>query len=263
MLQVQGRLPLSVSIIACNEEKIIGRMLDSVKPVASEIVVVIDADCNDSTAAIAESYGAKVYIEEWKGFTDQKNSSLEKCSYEWILFLDADEVLTPELRESITYTILNPKDDTGAYYLDRRTHYLGKLLNYAWRPDFNLRLARRDAKPRWSGGIVHESLQIEGKKERLEGILIHYSYRDIKHHFTKTIDYARTCAKSYYSRGKRFSLLNLVINPIFAFIKQYFIHKGFMDGFRGLLAAFSSMVYTFLKYSFLWELQFNRKQNDK
>jgi glycosyltransferase involved in cell wall biosynthesis len=150
------KLPLSVALITYNEEDIIGRTLESVRDIASEIVVV-DSHSTDRTREIAESYGAKVFVEEWKGYGEQKNSAMRKCSQEWILFLDADEVLSEELKESIRKEIWNPKAD--GYMINRRTYYLGKPLRYTWQPEWRLRLVSVKAEPLWVGNI-HERLEL-------------------------------------------------------------------------------------------------------
>jgi glycosyltransferase involved in cell wall biosynthesis len=244
--------PLSVCIITHNEEKNIVRTLQQVKDIAYEIIIV-DSFSQDKTCELAMEFGAKVYKEEWNGFVDQKNSALEKCTQEWILMLDADEVVSDKLHSSIIRVINYPKAD--AYYINRKTHYLGKLMNYAWQPDWNLRLVKRSAKPVWKGNMVHESLYVNGNTGRLEGEMIHYSYTGIKHHFEKTIRYAEISAQSYFERGRRAGILNILLNPLYAFFRIYFLHKGVLDGVRGFIAAISSAFGTFLKYAFLWEKQ--------
>jgi glycosyltransferase involved in cell wall biosynthesis len=253
------KLPLSISMIAFNEERNIGRTLDSVAGIARQIVVV-DSHSTDKTRTIARELGAEVYEEDWKGHVDQKNSALEKCTQPWALMLDADEVASPELRGCIVDAINNPSAD--GYLINRKTHYLGKLLRHAWQPDLNLRLVRRESNPKWQGLDPHDELKIEGRTEKLGGYLIHYSYRDLKHHFEKTIDYARISAKSYYEKGRKFSIFNLLINPAINFTRLYFINLGFLDGLRGLAAGFSGYVYTFLKYLFLWEYQRKEDKNE-
>ena len=116
-----------------------------------------------------------------------------------------------------------------------------------------LRLARRSKNPEWRGGSVHEYLKVEGKAGYLNGVLIHYSYKDVSEHFRKTIEYAKLSSDDYFKTGKKFSILNLIFNPVAAFIRLYIINRGFLDGIRGLIAASSSFVYTFLKYAFLFE----------
>lgn len=244
------KLPLSVALITFNEEQNIGRTLESIAEIASEIIIV-DSGSTDDTIKVAEHFEAMIYSEYWKGHIEQKNSALAKCTHDWILSLDADEVVSDELKKDIIKAITNPKSE--GYYIIRKTFYLGKLLKHAWQPDKKLRLVKRSTNPIWKGLNPHDELYIDGESSLLKGFLIHYSYKDIKHHFNKTIDYARQSAQSYYENGKKFHILNLLMNPPIAFLRLYVINLGFLDGFRGLLAGFSSYVYTFLKYVFLWE----------
>lgn len=252
------KLPLSVSIISFNEEDNIQKMLETVADIALEIIIV-DSGSTDKTREIAKNYGALIYVEEWKGHVAQKNSALQKCSKEWILCLDCDEVLSNKLKISIIEAIQRGKHK--AYYINRKTFYLGKMMNFAWRPDWKLRLVHRDLAPRWNGLDPHDYLEIGSynSKNKLNGDLIHYSYSSIKEHFSKTINYARISASSYYKSGKRFNLFKLIFSPTIAFVRLYFVRLGFLDGVRGFIAAVSSYIGTFLKYAFLFELQIKGK----
>jgi glycosyltransferase involved in cell wall biosynthesis len=243
---------ISVAIITYNEESNLLRTLKAVSDIASEIII-IDSYSKDKTIEIAERFGAKIFTEDWKGFVDQKNSAIDKCTKEWILMLDADEVVSEELKLSMVKEIASPV--ANGYYINRKTHYIGKLMDHAWQPDWNLRLVKRSANPEWKGDMVHEYLEITGRKAKLDGILIHYSYNNIKHHFEKTIRYAEISARSYFEKGRRAGVVNLLINPIYAFIRLYFLRLGFLDGIRGFIAAISSAFGTFLKYAFLWEIE--------
>lgn len=245
-------LPLSISIISFNEEDNIGRTLESIRDISKEIVIV-DCHSTDKTVEICKKYGASVYIEDWKGHIAQKNSALAKCKQEWILMLDCDEVVSKELKNEIINAI--NKNEYSGYQINRRTFYLGRLLKYSWQPDWNLRLTRKSANPRWVGYDPHDKLIIDSKYSKLKGDLVHYSYSGIHQHFQKTINYAKISAESYIKNGKKFRLINLFVNPVIAFIRLYFLHRGFLDGFRGFIASFSSFIYTFLKYLFLWELE--------
>jgi glycosyltransferase involved in cell wall biosynthesis len=246
------KLNLSISIISYNEEKNIGRTLESIADIASEIII-FDSHSTDKTKEIAESFGAKVILAEWEGHIKQKNKALKSCTQEWIIALDCDEVITPELKSNIINAINNGTAD--GYKINRETFYIGKLLKYAWQPDWNLRLVRTSSNPRWEGKNPHDELKIDGNIEKLEGSLTHYSYKDMNNHFEKTIYYARLSAKTYFNMGKKFSLINLFLNPWVAFVRLYFIRQGFRDGMHGLIAGFSTFTYTALKYFFLWELE--------
>lgn len=246
---------LSISIITFNEEANIGRTIESVARLADEIIVV-DSHSSDRTREIAIAMGAKVFDEDWKGHIAQKNSALAKCSCDWVLSIDADEVVSPELLEEIRNAL--PDGNIDGYYINRKTHYLGRLLEHAWQPDWNLRLVRLGCAPKWDGLDPHDRLEISSKRtKKMRGHIVHYSYTGIAHHFVKTIDYARISAKSYMAKGRKATFANLTINPIYAFLRLYFADGGWRDGTWGLIAAFSSMTGTFLKYAFLWDLQRN------
>ncbi|PLX71402.1 MAG: glycosyltransferase family 2 protein [Denitrovibrio sp.] len=250
---MNSSLPLSVVLISFNEEQNIGRTLEAVKEISSEIVVV-DSHSTDNTVKIAEGYGAKVFTEDWKGHVAQKNSALEKCSCEWILSLDCDELPEPELVESIKHVVEKPTSD--GYMLNRRTFYMGKFLKYSWQPDWKLRLFRKDSSPKWGGYDPHDKLSINGSVEKIDnGDLLHYSYKDIYDHYQRLVKYSKLAAQSYFDDGKRFSYGAVLTKPLFAFVKKYFIKLGFMDGFAGFAVALSSFIYVYLKYLFLKEIQ--------
>lgn len=243
---------LSVSLISLNEADRIKYTLESIKDIADEIVL-IDSGSSDETIKIALSYGAKVYKEDWKGFVDQKNSSLEKCSGSWVLCLDCDEELTPDLIHEIKAVIKNAEAD--GYIINRRTRYLGRTLMHSWQPDNRLRLVKKDASPCWEGGLVHETLKVNGNIKRLKNYMIHRSYRGIADHMAKTVKYAELSAKDYHKRGKKASLLKIIFSPCFAFFKLYILNLAVLDGIPGLIAATSAYIYSFLKYAFLWDMR--------
>jgi glycosyltransferase involved in cell wall biosynthesis len=169
------KLPLSVAIISQNEERIIAQMLESVSKIASEIVIV-DSGSTDRTLEIAKGFGANIFEEDWKGFIEQKNSAMQKCTNDWILFLDCDEVCNQELLESISDLIQDQK--IGSYSINRKTHYLGKLLDYAWQPDVNLRLVHKSTNPIWRGVDIHDKLFSDTESILLRRYIIKYAYND-------------------------------------------------------------------------------------
>lgn len=255
---MKDKLSLSVSIISFNEEANIARTLERVCDIAEEIVVV-DSFSNDRTKEIAENYGALVYQENWKGHIKQKNSAIEKCSKEWILSIDCDEVINDELKKSIVNHIKNNKSSCGI--INRKTFYLGKILNYAWQPDLKVRLVKKEYKPYWTGLDPHDELRIEQHQydsEKLSGYLTHYSFKDIEDHYLRIIKYAKISANSYLKNNKSSSFLKLVLNPAGSFIKQFILKRAFLDGYRGFLVAISSFFYNFLKYVFILESKFKK-----
>lgn len=249
---------LSVAIITFNEERNLARTLQALDGLADEIIIV-DSFSTDATREIAEQNGAIVYSEEWKGHIAQKNSALEKCRGVWILSLDADEVLTPELYSEIKAHITT--DSRNRASVNRRTVYCGSILRRAWQPDVKLRLVRRDSNPTWGGYNPHDVLFADGTPVKLRGELLHYSYRDVRDHWQKTIFYARATAESYAALGRKASALTIIANPIFSFLKNYLIRGWFVDGVPGLIAGASAAVYVFLKYTFLWEITRNQEQS--
>ncbi len=252
------KLPLSVSIITFNEEENLPRALESIKDIASEIIVV-DSHSTDRTREIAKEYGAKVFEEDWKGHMAQKNSALQKCTQPWILSLDADEEVSPELKEEIIKRIKNP--DADGYYVNRKTYHLGKFLNHVWQPDWKLRLVKRSANPHWGGYDPHDKLIIDGKTKKIKrGYLYHYSYKDLYDQFSRLVKYAKVGAESYHRFGKNFSLWHLVVNPTYAFVKEFFIKRGFLDGLVGFEVSVTHAFYVFMKYMFLWEIEKNEKK---
>jgi len=234
-----------------NSERKLEEVLKSVKGIADEIVA-LDSSSTDRTLEILESYGAKVYQREFDDFVSQKNYLLSLTTKEWVLFLDDDEVLTPQLASSIEEALKNPRFD--GYYLNRLTNYLGRWIRHAWYPDWQLRLARRE-KCRWVGSEVHESLMVDGEVGYLEGDLLHYTYASVSEHLRKIDRYSTLYARGALKRGKKFSLLKLLTSPAGAFVRRYFLKRGFLDGFEGFVLSVMASYYTFLKYLKLWELE--------
>ena len=245
-------MKLSVALICFNEEANIRRTLEALTDLADEIIVV-DSFSTDNTAAIAREMGATVFLEPWAGYVEQKNSAFSKCMGDWILAVDADEVLTKELTAAIKSALAQDRGLNG-YSINRRTFYMNKLLKYAWQPDRKLRLVRRAANPVWRGYDPHDALWVEGKTVRLGGCMIHYSYKNFAVHMQKTVSHAYKAAESYHRAGKRTSFLSLLIRPGFALFRRLFVNLAILDGFPGIMAAWSSSVYVYMKYAFLWEL---------
>lgn len=242
------KISLSVAIITKNEEENLKKLLPIINQFADEVVIV-DSLSIDNTKAIANQYKCKFIESNWLGFSEQKNLAFSHCKNDWILSLDADEIPDEILIENIIEIV--EKNKIASYLIDRFTHYLGQLMKYSWQPDKQLRLVHRSNNPIWDGSEVHEKLKVNGDIKEAVGRLIHYSYKDIPHHFQKTTYYSELGALKNLRIGKKGSPVNLIINPIFAFVNLYFLKFGILDGWRGLIAAFSSMTGTFLKYAII------------
>jgi glycosyltransferase involved in cell wall biosynthesis len=245
------RLPLSVSLITLNEEANLRRCLESVRGLASQIIV-LDSGSQDRTVAVAREFGAGVQAAPWNGFLAHKNGSLQLCSQPWVLCLDADEALTPELARAVRQALEADDPSISGFELNRRTFYLGDWIWHAWYPEWRLRLVRR-AVASWTGLDPHPALRVPGLTRRLEGDLLHYSFRDLQDHLQRSLRYAQTTAASYAAQGRRFHWTQLWLSPGVAFLKHLVLRQGWRDGWRGWLIAGIKGLDTFAKYAFLLE----------
>jgi glycosyltransferase involved in cell wall biosynthesis len=252
-------LPISVAVITLNEEANLSRCLESLVDLAAEIVI-IDSGSSDRTAEIARRFNARFEFVSWPGFVQQKNNALARCSHPWVLCLDADEALTPELSAAIRGLFATGDPPANGYWFNRRTWYLGRWIWHAWYPEWRLRLVRRGAGS-WTGLDPHDYLQVNGPTERLRGDLLHYSFRDLQDHLQKTIAYARIMADSYAAAGKRFRWYYLLFSPSLSFFKHLVLKHGWRDGWRGWLISFAKWVDVFAKYAFLLERELVSEKN--
>lgn len=250
---------LSVVIAARNEEKNIRACLEAVKW-AGEIVVVDDLS-TDRTVEICREYGAKILVNDARGsFHKNKNLGLESASGEWLLSLDADEVVSPGLRDELTARLSSDLSGLDGFYLLRDNYFLGKrITGCGWSSDYILRLFRKGA-AEWPLEI-HDVPRISDatRTARLENPLIHHSYYSLDQYFEKFNRYTTRLAVEEGEKGVRVGgadfLLFFLLKPVFWFTRKYFFQKGFMDGFRGLFIALSSALVIFVTYAKLWEKQ--------
>ena len=243
---------LSVTAITKNEAADIGAALESVA--WADELIVVDSGSTDGTPAIARRHAAHVVEREWPGYIAQKNYAASIASHDWILSLDADERVTPELAREIQQAIAATSPN-AAYRVPRVTWYLGRWIRTTdWYPDYQTRLYdRRLAK--WTGKYVHEAVTVRGAVGRLRGELHHFPYRDIADHL-ETIDrYTTYAARQMHEDGRRAGLPQIAGHPPLAFIRNYLIHGGIRDGAPGFIISALNAYYVFLKFSKLWELQ--------
>ena len=240
--------PISVCIIAGNEAARIRRALESVAGWTGEIIVVLNDDVSDGTDKIAESFGAKVFRETWKGFVAQKNSAAEKASLPWLLNLDADEEIPPRLREEIQRAIsANPPH--AAFSFPRSTKFCGRWIRHGdWHPDRQTRLWRR-GKARWIGAQVHETLQVDGSTGKLRGDLLHHMADTIDAQIKKISSYSEAFANAAIVKNRGASLFDLFVRPAFRFLRSYILKCGFLDGWQGLYIAWMTAFYTATRYA--------------
>jgi len=247
---------LSVCVITFQEEDRLPDCLASVS-FADEIVVV-DSNSSDRTGEIAERAGARVIRRAFPGYVEQVNFAAEQARGAWVLALDADERLSPELAREIREVVA--REDAGgevavAYEMPRCAWYLGRWIRHgAWYPDRKLRLWRR-GRARWEGRNPHDHAYADGPTERLQGDLLHLSYRDVSDHL-RTIDrFTTIMADARHAEGERFRWHQLLLSPPLRFARDFLWKRGFLDGAAGFLIAVLASYYVFLRHLKLWELQ--------
>src|SRR5579884_2727360 len=248
-------MTLSVCIITLNEEANLGRTLQSVQAIADEIIVV-DSGSTDATVSIAQSFGAKVFIEPWKGFPRQKNSSLQKAGCDWILSLDADEEISPELAASIK-TLLDSGSapQFNGYTMNRRNLYFGRWIKHSgYYPDPKLRLIKRGS-AEFELRDVHEDLKMPGRLGHLHGDMIHHAYPTLESFIEHANRYSSLGAGMVARERKvGFSFINIVLRPAIRFFWSYFFRGGFLDGREGLMVLMTHAAYVSWKYDKAWEI---------
>jgi len=230
--------PLSVVIIAKNEEKFIGDAIKSAE--FADEILILDSDSTDDTCKIAKQFGARVENQAWLGFGPQKNRAVDLATNDWVFVLDSDERIPPKLCSEIITTLKNPSFD--GYFVGRLNNFFGKdIKTCGLYPDYSVRLFNR-AKGRFNDVPVHECVEIEGKVAKLKNHMIHLAYSNVDEFIEK---------QRYYSTlsNKKKNILKAVVSPCWTFFKLYFIKLGFLDGWHGYIIAKIYAKYTFWKYS--------------
>jgi glycosyltransferase involved in cell wall biosynthesis len=251
------RVTLSVVLITQNEEGNLRRTLESVMPLVRDgkgEIIVVDSGSTDRTLEIARSYGATVFVETWKGFAAQKNSVIEKASMDWVLQLDADEALEPELAAEIEVALKGDSAVKG-FWIPRKNFFLGRWIRHGgFYPDPKLRLIRRGA-GRFQEYGAHPTIKVDGPTGKLSHALIHYAYPTLPGYIDHMNSYSSMGAKVAVEKGCRgFSIINIMVRPLLTFIYNYFFRLGFLDGREGLLLHLYHSAYVSWKYAKAWEL---------
>lgn len=243
---------ISAVIITYNEERRLEGALRSLAGVASEIIVV-DCHSTDDTVKLARRYTGRVFERAWTNFADQKNFANEKASHAWILSLDADERLSPELRQEII-ELRRSEPDGDAFSIPRLVFYLGRWIRHSgWYPDRKVRLFRKD-KARWEGEFVHEKLVVDGRLLKLNGPIHHFTYPNIAAHLARINKFSDLGAQKLYARGKKTRWYHLLFLPFFRFARAFVWKGGFLDGFAGLVISVLTGYAVFVRYAKLREI---------
>jgi glycosyltransferase involved in cell wall biosynthesis len=262
MLQTrQGHMKITLGIITLNEEANLERCLNSVGDLADEILIV-DSGSSDGTQQIAKKFKARWEHHPWEGYVKQKNYVLDNASHPWILSLDADEALSPELKNELVKIkesaskIASYKEtkNFSGYSMPRCVCYEGKWIRHGdWYPDRLTRLFLRD-NARFVGGKVHERLELKGLVQRLKGDIEHFSFQDAADHLARCQKYARLWAEDRAEKGKACSIWTPYLHAAFRWLRSFIFRRGFLDGKLGLRISNFAAYEVFLKYSLLRKL---------
>ena len=245
-------MSLSVVIITKNEEDIIGMCLDAIAALSDDVIIV-DSGSTDDTEVICISKNARFFPHGWEGYSKNKNFGIEQAKHDWVLSIDADEILNSELVSAIQKELRAPAFD--AYDISFKNVFLGKALNYgSWVRESHIRLFKKK-NIRWEGDI-HEKLTLGAARiGKLNGHILHYSIRSLEQYISKKNIYTTLAAEDMYSRGKKAGFVKIFLSPVFHFLRDYVIKLGFLDGLQGFVLAAESAHYVYLKYSKLSLLQ--------
>ncbi len=242
---------LTVTVITRNEAANLAAALESVR--WADEIVVVDSESTDETVEIARRYTTAVIVRPWPGYVDQKNFAAAQAAHDWILSLDADERVSPELAAEIRGVLATPPQADG-YRIPRVAFHFGRWIRSTdWYPDFQLRLYDR-RRATWAGRHVHESVKTEGPVKRLRGELQHYAYRDLSHHVQTMDRYTTLAARQMFEDGRRANLFHVLVLPRLAFFRNYILRGGVWDGMPGLVISVMNAYYVGLKFAKLWEL---------
>jgi glycosyltransferase involved in cell wall biosynthesis len=243
---------ISVCITACNEESNIRRCLASCS--WADEIVVVDSFSSDRTVEICREYTPRVYQHKWLGYIGQKNLIKDLAKGPWIFFVDADEEISPELRDEVQQLFASGEaGDYAGFKFPRMVYYLGRWIRHGdWYPDAKMRLFRKD-KGVCGGKEPHDRTEVDGRVKRLKGNLHHYTYTGLADQLRTINNFTTISAKAMAEDKRRFSLWHLTLRPGFRFFRGYFIKRGILDGLPGFIVAMLNAYSVFVKYAKLWE----------
>lgn len=249
-------LPLSAAIVCKNNDDTIGRTLESIRPLCAEIVA-LDSGSTDGTIPLLERFGARVERVAWRGHIATKQAALEACTQPWVLCIDSDESLEPDLIASIRAALASPPADLAGLMVNRKVWYEGRFLEHAWQPEWRLRIIRRGLAPdraRWGGIDPHDKLEVQGRTDRLTGSMRHDTVRGLSRFLAAQVSLAHASARSLHAAGRRGSRWRLLTSPPGAFLKQLILKRAFLDGWRGWCASGSAAAGALMKHAMLLDL---------
>jgi len=242
-------IPVSVVIVTRDEEENIKEAIETVRDFSE--IVVIDSFSSDRTVEICRRYTEKVFQEEWRGYAKQKQAGIDRASLPWVLILDADERLTPELKSEISQALSDNR--CSGFYVPRKNFFLGRWIRRGgWWPDYTLRLFKKD-RAYMEDREVHEKVIVKGKTGYLKNPVEHHTSKSLSDFLSKMEAYATLSAREMEKEGHKPRFLSLALRPLMTFLKMFLLRRGFLDGAYGLILSLIYSYYTFLKYAKAWE----------
>jgi glycosyltransferase involved in cell wall biosynthesis len=253
------RPTVSAIVVCFNEEDNIGACLRSLR--WCDEIVVVDSFSTDRTVEICRQYTDRIIERPWAGYRDQKAFAHSQATKEWVLLVDSDERVTPELRDEIETALVSHARACAGFSVPRLMFYLGRWWRRGgWYPDYDVRLFRRD-RATWGGTDPHEKILVDGRVHRLRNPLHHYSYRNMEDHVQRINRFTSISSRELFKQGKRWRLRDVLLRPAFRFFRSYILKRGFLEGFAGFYVAVTAAVYVFLRYAKLWELELEGKND--
>lgn len=243
-------MKISASVIVYNEESNIRELCESIQWV--DEIIIVDSFSSDRTKELASEFTDKIFDYEFKGYKDKHEFADSKTSGDWILWMDADERVTPELRSEIESLRTRDRLPDG-FEMPRKTWFAGRWIKHSgWYPDHQMRLYRKDSSY-WGGVAPHETARVRGKIERLSGHILHYTKKDLSEYHHTVDSYTTLAAAALERAGKSSSRSAMLFNSLAGFLRSYIVKQGFRDGTPGLVIAIFTAYGVFLKYAKLWE----------
>lgn len=242
---------ISAIVITYNEAANITECLGSLK--WCDEILVIDSASSDNTCELAREFTNNITITGNLPYGEKRNIGIDKAAFDWILWIDADERISPELKAEITKLINDQNTKHDAYLINRRSFFINKFIKYSgWYPDYTLRLFKKSAGIRFDSLLVHEKAVFNGSTGRLKSDILHYTDRDFEHYVNKLNNYTSLSAEELKAKGKKASFFDIIFRPAFTFFKMYFLKLGILDGYMGLVLSTLSSVHVMTKYSKLY-----------
>ncbi|MDI6802234.1 MAG: glycosyltransferase family 2 protein [Bacteroidota bacterium] len=253
---MDNKSKISVCVISFNEERNIEDCLKSVS--WADEIIMVDSFSTDRTIELAKQYTSKIFVRKWEGYSEAKNFAVQNASNNWILSIDADERVTPELKNEIISVINDSSKRYTGYKVARQAYFLGKWIKHSgWYPGYVIRLFRKDSGT-FSNSRVHERFELVGETGTLNNPLLHFTDDNLLHYFNKFNKYTSLAADDLEEKGTPFRIWYLFIKPIYTFFKMFILKRGFLDGLHGFVLSVLSSAYVFTKYAKLWEIKLSK-----